>query len=77
MSAYLTFFPLGNADTTVIRLANEDLVLMDYANMRVADDSTDKRTSVQYSAGLGKPVTNTVALGSTGIHLSVAPPANR
>ncbi|MFE0014139.1 hypothetical protein ACFWXH_04785 [Mesorhizobium sp. NPDC059054] len=43
MPAYLTFFPLGNADTTLIRLANDDLILMDYANMRVASDSTDKR----------------------------------
>jgi len=43
MPAYMTFFPLGNADTTLIRLANNDLVLMDYANMRVEDDPTDKR----------------------------------
>lgn len=43
MPAYMTFFPLGNADTTLIRLANDDLVLMDYANMRVANDPTDKR----------------------------------
>lgn len=43
MSAYLTFFPLGNADTTLIRLANDDLVLMDYANMRYATDPSDKR----------------------------------
>ncbi len=43
MPAYLTFFPLGNADTTLIRLANDDLVLMDYANMRSATDPADKR----------------------------------
>ncbi|WP_019995386.1 ComEC/Rec2 family competence protein [Aureimonas ureilytica] len=43
MPAYLTFFPLGNADTTLIRLANDDLVLLDYANMRNAADAADKR----------------------------------
>lgn len=43
MPAYLTFFPLGNADTTLIRLANDDLVLMDYANMRSTTDPADKR----------------------------------
>ncbi|XUY30027.1 hypothetical protein RMR21_022920 (plasmid) [Agrobacterium sp. rho-8.1] len=34
MPAFMTFFPLGNADTTLLRLANNDLVLLDYANMR-------------------------------------------
>lgn len=40
MPAFMTFFPLGNADTTLLRLANNDLVLLDYANMRggQADD---------------------------------------
>lgn len=40
MPAFITFFPLGNADTTLLRLANNDLVLLDYANMRggQADD---------------------------------------
>jgi hypothetical protein len=46
MPAYLTFFPLGNADTTLIRLANDDLVLLDYANVRSATDATDKRTDL-------------------------------
>jgi hypothetical protein len=46
MPAYLTFFPLGNADTTLIRLANDDLVLMDYADMRVAADPNDKRVDL-------------------------------
>ena len=46
MTAYLTFFPLGNADTTLIRLANNDLVLMDYADRRNADDPTDKRVDL-------------------------------
>ena len=43
MTAYATFYPLGNADTTLLRLANDDLVLMDFANMRNAKDPTDKR----------------------------------
>lgn len=43
MAAYLTFFPLGNADTTIIRLANNDLVLLDYANVRDPADASDKR----------------------------------
>lgn len=43
MPAYLTFFPLGNADTTLVRLANDDLVLLDYANVRNVADAADKR----------------------------------
>jgi hypothetical protein len=43
MTAYLTFYPLGNAATTLIHLANNDLVLMDYANMRCEEDPNDKR----------------------------------
>ncbi|WP_102959318.1 hypothetical protein [Mangrovicella endophytica] len=49
MSAYLTFYPLGNADTTLIRLANDDLVLMDYANVRNAQDPSDKRIDLPNS----------------------------
>ncbi|CAO3372766.1 hypothetical protein [Azospirillum argentinense] len=43
MTAYMTFFPLGNADTMLLRMANDDLVLFDYANMRDANNVTDKR----------------------------------
>jgi hypothetical protein len=43
MTAKITFFPLGNADTTRIDLANGQTVLVDYANMRCADDDTDRR----------------------------------
>lgn len=39
----LTFFPLGNADTTLIRLADNRLVLLDYADMRNAKDQFDNR----------------------------------
>jgi hypothetical protein len=43
MPAYMTFYPIGNADTTLIRLANDDLVLFDFADMRNAKDPYDKR----------------------------------
>lgn len=43
MSAKITFYPLGNADTTLIRLADNRLVLIDFANMRDPSDKTDKR----------------------------------
>ena len=39
----LTFFPLGNADTTLIRLADNRLVLLDYADIRNPDDQFDSR----------------------------------
>lgn len=39
----LTLFPLGNADTTLIRLADDRLVLLDYADMRCPDDRWDLR----------------------------------
>lgn len=43
MSHKITFYPLGNADTTLIELANEKKILFDYANMRNQDDEDDKR----------------------------------
>lgn len=39
----LTFFPLGNADSTLIDLANGEKILFDYANRRNAEDKDDKR----------------------------------
>ncbi len=39
----LTFYPIGNADTTLIKLSNEQTVLIDYAHMRCDGDATDKR----------------------------------
>ena len=38
----LTFFPIGNADTTLIKLSNGQNVLIDYAHMH-CDDKEDKR----------------------------------
>ncbi|MBB1287067.1 hypothetical protein HRH25_21985 [Flavisolibacter sp. BT320] len=43
METKITFYPIGNADTTLIALANNQKVLFDYANMRCADDPADKR----------------------------------
>jgi hypothetical protein len=43
MVANVHFFPLGNADTLRIDLANGGKVLIDYANMRCADDDSDPR----------------------------------
>lgn len=41
--AKVTFFPLGNADTTLIDLDGGEKILFDYANRRNPDDSDDKR----------------------------------
>ena len=38
----LTFYPIGNADTTLIETRNGKMILFDYANMR-CDDGDDKR----------------------------------
>lgn len=42
MSVNITFYPLGNADTALIQLANSKLILVDYANM-ATDEEDDKR----------------------------------
>ncbi|MBY5720508.1 hypothetical protein HFO33_28615 [Rhizobium leguminosarum] len=41
MPAFMTFYPIGNGDTTLIRLANDDIVLFDFANMRSESDPYD------------------------------------
>jgi len=46
----LTFYPLGNADTCLIDLANGKKVLFDFADMRCGDDDEDKR--IELSATL-------------------------
>ena len=43
MTATLTFHPLGNADCTRIDFADGKKMLVDYADMRNADDPFDKR----------------------------------
>ncbi|MCK5746095.1 MAG: hypothetical protein KAH44_07755, partial [Oricola sp.] len=39
----LRFFPEGNADTCLIELENERIIVYDYANMCDPDDQSDKR----------------------------------
>ncbi|MFN3132464.1 hypothetical protein [Roseibium sp.] len=43
MTAYITFFPIGNADATLIRLADDRLVMMDFAHQGNPDNPSDKR----------------------------------
>lgn len=43
MTAQITFYPLGNADSTLIRCADDRLMLVDYANMKSSDDKKDNR----------------------------------
>src|SRR3984885_2638321 len=43
MVAKIHFFPIGNADTLRLDLADGRKVLVDYANMRCADDEDDVR----------------------------------
>lgn len=45
--ATLTFYPLGNADCTLIKLDNGKKILFDYAAMRCEDDKTDKRIDLR------------------------------
>ena len=39
----LTFYPLGNADTSLIELESKSVLLIDFADTRSADDENDKR----------------------------------
>jgi hypothetical protein len=43
MVAKVHCFPLGNADTLLAELANGDMILIDYANMRTPADKADLR----------------------------------
>lgn len=43
MPATINFFPLGNADSVRLDLANGKKILVDYANMRDPNDDSDKR----------------------------------
>lgn len=45
----LTFYPLGNADTCLIDLANGRKLLFDYADKRNPDDDEDKRIDLAKS----------------------------
>ncbi|MBK1667305.1 hypothetical protein CKO28_04510 [Rhodovibrio sodomensis] len=46
--AYMTFFPLGNADSTLIRLADDQLVLFDFADTRDPKDALDRRCDLRH-----------------------------
>ncbi|MGU3540412.1 hypothetical protein [Methylobacterium sp. A54F] len=43
MAAFATFYPLGNADCTLLDLANKSKVLIDFGNQRNPDDPRDTR----------------------------------
>ncbi|MCJ2046810.1 MULTISPECIES: hypothetical protein [unclassified Methylobacterium] len=43
MTAYATFYPLGNADSTLLELANKQLLLIDFGNQHNPDDPYEKR----------------------------------
>lgn len=42
----VTFFPLGNADTTLIELSNDSLLLFDYAATANTEDDEEKRVDL-------------------------------
>ncbi len=42
----VTFYPLGNADSTLIDLTNGEKILFDYANRRNPEDKDDKRADL-------------------------------
>ena len=46
MTAYINFFPLGNADTLRLDLADGRKVLIDYAAVRNEEDDEDKRCNL-------------------------------
>lgn len=52
----ITFYPLGNADSIKVDLANGRSLLLDYANTRDPDDATDRRIDLakQLRAELSK-----------------------
>lgn len=57
---YITFYPIGNADTTLIELKNDQKILFDYANMRDPTDDEDKR--IDLPTELDKSVTGDYAV---------------
>lgn len=52
---HVTFYPLGNADTTLVELARGKVILFDYAHVKCAEDETDKRCNLKEE--LNKAVT--------------------
>ena len=54
MEHKITFYPIGNADTSLIQLSNDQKILIDYADMKCKDDPQDKR--IDLPAELNKAV---------------------
>ena len=52
MTAKIHFFPLGNADTLRIDLADGRKILVDYADMRDPDDAGDLRCDLPLELGI-------------------------
>lgn len=46
MTAYITCFPIGNADSTLIRLADDRLIMMDFAHQGNPDNPSDRRCNL-------------------------------
>jgi hypothetical protein len=44
---YVTFYPLGNADTTLIQLNNGKNILFDYMHVKSAEEDEDKRCDLK------------------------------
>lgn len=44
--AKITFYPIGNADSTLIEFADQRMMLKDYCNRKDPDDEKDKRISL-------------------------------
>lgn len=42
----LKFYPLGNADCTLIQLENDRIILVDFADMKDSEDDSDKRIAL-------------------------------
>ena len=61
MKHYISFFPIGNADTTLIKLANGMDILFDYANMHCEDDRNDTR--IDLPAVLNKMIDGDIEVG--------------
>lgn len=44
---HITFYPLGNADTTLVQLKNGKNILFDYMHLKSSEDENDKRCDLK------------------------------
>ncbi len=51
MTAYATFYPLGNADSTLLELANKQLLLIDFGNSTIPTTRTRSAATSRRSCG--------------------------